>query len=187
MSHGIIVFGAPGSGQTTVGREAARRLDFPHFDLDDYHWRWDTEIPYTVFRSAEERTEHLLGDISGHPYFVMSGSMWSIRKAFEPMFTLAVFITASAEVRAKRICEREHARWGYRILPGSDMHEAHATYRMHYLDRVLQYDNADASQFGLKQHEQWIATLPCPVLHIDGAIPVEENVKQIVAHYNLQN
>jgi len=23
-------------------------FDFPHFDLDDYSWRWDTEIPYTA-------------------------------------------------------------------------------------------------------------------------------------------
>lgn len=39
---GIIIFGAPGSGKTTLGAELARQLDFPHFDLDDYHWRWDT-------------------------------------------------------------------------------------------------------------------------------------------------
>lgn len=55
LSKGIIIFGAPGSGQTTLGKEVARQLNFHHFDLDDYHWRWDTEIPYIIFRSEEER------------------------------------------------------------------------------------------------------------------------------------
>ena len=34
--HGIIVFGASGSGCTTLGRELARLLNFEHFDTDDY-------------------------------------------------------------------------------------------------------------------------------------------------------
>ncbi len=41
MSRGIIIFGAMGTGKTTLGRELAQQLNFQHFDLDDYHYRWD--------------------------------------------------------------------------------------------------------------------------------------------------
>ena len=40
MARGIIVFGSPGSGTTTLGRAVAAQLGFAHFDLDDYLWRW---------------------------------------------------------------------------------------------------------------------------------------------------
>ncbi len=182
MSKGIILFGAMGVGDTTLGKEVARRLHFQHFDLDDYHWRWDTEIPYTIFRSREERTEHLMGDISKCEHFVMSGSMWSIRKAFEPMFELAVFLTAPAEIRAERIRSRSIARWGDRVLPGGDMYEASAVYR-DYDACARSYDTDISPQACMAQHEKWVAELPCPVLQVDGTKPICENAEWVVQEY----
>ena len=182
MPRGIIIFGAMGVGDTTVGKELARRLNFQHFDLDDYHWRWDTEIPYTVFRSQEERTAHLMSDISKHPHFVMSGSMWSIRKAFEPLFDLAVFMTAPAEIRAQRLRDRALVRWGSRVLPGGDMYKAHEAYR-DYLACARSYDTDITTQACIVQHEQWVQELPCPVLRVDGTKSVGENVDYILEKF----
>jgi adenylate kinase family enzyme len=182
MGRGIIVFGAPGSGQTTLGRELAKELGVHHLDLDNYHWRWDTEIPYTVLRSAEERITSLMNDLSKHPYFVMSGSMWSIRKSFEPMFDLAVFITVPDVIRAGRICNREHFQWGKRILPGGDMYIANKKYSKNYLDRVQEYEKGNPSMF--QQHKQWMDELPCPVLCVDGTLPVQENIKLIKVQFS---
>ncbi|MCL2421518.1 MAG: AAA family ATPase [Defluviitaleaceae bacterium] len=173
MARGIIIFGLPGSGQTTLGRALAQQLGFPHFDLDDYHWRWDTEIPYTVLYPREAKAERLMSDVSKHSHFVMSGSMWSIRKMFEPMFDLAVCITVPPEVRAGRVCARELARWGDRVLPGGDMYEANEIYRKAYLDRVEAVEMAE-------QHKQWIAELPCPVVHVDGMLSIEDNVAHVI-------
>lgn len=47
MTRGIILFGSAGSGKTTLGRMIAAELGFPYYDIDDYIWRDDTEIPYT--------------------------------------------------------------------------------------------------------------------------------------------
>lgn len=179
------MFGAMGVGDTTLGKEVAMRLGFQHFDLDDYHWRWDTDIPYTIFRSKEERTEHLLHDILQHPYFVMSGSMWSIRKAFEPFFDLAVFMIAPAEIRAERIRFRSIARWGARVLPGGDMYEASEVYR-DYFACARRYDTDIAPQACLIQHEQWVSELPCPVLRVDGTRAIFENAERVVEEYRLQ-
>lgn len=182
MPRGIILFGAMGVGDTTLGKEVARRLAFPHFDLDDYHWRWDTEIPYTVFRSREERTAHLRKDLSKHPFFVMSGSMWSIRKAFEPMFDLAVFMTAPADIRAERIRSRSIARWGDRVLPGGDMYEASEVYR-DYAACARSYDMDLSPQACITQHERWARELPCPVLRVDGTKDIAQNAEWIVRKY----
>lgn len=51
--HGIIVFGANGSGKSTFGHELASILNFKHMDIEDYYFE-KTEIPYTVERSHEE-------------------------------------------------------------------------------------------------------------------------------------
>lgn len=86
MTRGIIIFGAPGLGKTTLGKELARQLNLQHLDLDDYYWCWNIEvIPFTIFRPREEIIEHLMRDISKYPYFVMSGSMGSIHGLFNPL------------------------------------------------------------------------------------------------------
>jgi len=182
MARGIILFGAMGVGDTTLGKELATRLGYPHFDLDDYHWRWDTEIPYTIFRSREERTEHLLNDLSKCQKFIMSGSMFSIRKTFEPLFDLAVFMTAPAEIRAERIRTRSIARWGDRVLPGGDMHETIDVYQ-DYLACARRYDMDDPTYACISQHEQWAAELPCPVLRADGTKSISENAEWILSQY----
>lgn len=182
MSGGMILFGAMGVGDTTLGREVAGRLALPHIDLDDYHWRWDTDIPYTVFRSREERTELIMRAATAAPRFVMSGSMWSIRKAFEPLFDMAVLMTAPADIRAERLRRRSVARWGSRVLPGGDMYEASDIYR-DYLRCAEAYDRDIRPQACIAQHEQWARELPCPVVRVDGTRPVSENADLLVARY----
>jgi len=180
MPTTILTFGAPGSGQTTLGKALADHFSLPHLDLDDYHWRWDTPIPYTTMRSAEDRTEHLLAEISKHQHFVMSGSMWSIRKHFESFFGLAIYITAPDEIRAERVRRRERSRWGDRILPGGDMYEANEAYSKSYLERAMEYYQGEPSMF--EQHNRWMAELPCPVLRIDGVTDLPESVRRITAY-----
>lgn len=164
MPRGIIVFGAAGVGDTTLGKELARRLRFQHCDIDDYIWRWDTEIPYTMLRPREERVELLMSAISKHSHFVMSGSMWSIRKAFEPLIDLAVFMTAPTAIKMERLHAREFAAFGERILAGGDMYEQN----IKFLGEAERYDTGESPQVCLKQHEQWAAELPCPVLRVGG-------------------
>ncbi|MCT4598274.1 MAG: AAA family ATPase [Vallitalea sp.] len=48
MSRGIIIFGSPGSGKTTLGKMVAEKLGIPYFDIDDYTWRKDTDKPFEL-------------------------------------------------------------------------------------------------------------------------------------------
>ena len=38
----ILIFGASGSGTTTLGKEIEKRTDFTHLDIDDYYWKKTT-------------------------------------------------------------------------------------------------------------------------------------------------
>ena len=180
MPKGIILFGGMGVGDSTLGKAVARKLNRPHFDLDDFIWRWDTPLPFTVIRSRAEKVAMLKEAISHHPHFVMSGSMFSFRKEFEDCFELAVFLTAPAEVRAERIKKRELARWGDRVLPGGDMYEREGTPYRDYLLWARSYDEGTEEVFSLAQHEKWVGELPCPVLRLDGTRQIEENAQRVI-------
>lgn len=179
MARGIIVFGASGAGTTTIGKELARLLGFKHFDLDDYYWQWDTEIPFTVARSREERIVKLMNDLESCAFFVLSGSLGMWSEPFIPLFDLAVFVTAPAAVRIERLHARELDRFGDRVLLGGDMYEDHKG----FLDWAERYDTMEPPERCLKLHEQWAARLPCPVMSADGNLSIDINTTLICEKY----
>ena len=55
MSHHVIhIFGASGSGTTTLARCIAERWGYAHLDSDDFFWL-PTDPPYTQKRPIAER------------------------------------------------------------------------------------------------------------------------------------
>lgn len=177
MAKEIIIFGPSGSGKSTLGRKLAERLDYPYFDLDDYIWRKDTEQPFTVMYSREEKIGRLMTDISRGENFVMAGSMSSFHQPFDPLFDLAVHLNASAEIRLTRIHQRELEYFGQRILEGGDMYVEHQS----FLDNSARYDT-DGSP-NLSSHMAWAEELTCSVLKLDGARPWEEKIQAILNLY----
>ena len=135
------------------------------------------------FRAKEERINHLMTEIMKHSRFVMSGSMWSIRKSFESMFEFAVFMTAPADIRAERIRQRSIDRWGERVLPGGDMYETSTVYQ-DYAACANSYDTDIRPNACMIQHEEWAAELPCPVLRIDGTKNICANADYVIEQYN---
>lgn len=182
MSRGIIIFGSAGSGKTTLGRMVADFLDFPYFDIDDYIWRSDTEKPFTVMYSRDEKINNLMNDISKYEHFVMAGSMDSFNAPFVPLFDLAVHITAKVETRIERIQKRELERFGKRILKGGDMYEDH----LKFLNAAAEYDSDNGSP-SMKVHSEWADSLPCKVLRLSGDDDLNYNLKIIVDEYNKVN
>ena len=177
--RGIIIFGSPGSGKTTLGKEVAKRLDYQYFDIDDYIWRWDTEMPYSVMRTREEKISLLMNAISKCSHFVMAGSMDSFSEPFEPLFELAVLHTAPAEIRAARLETRNIEQWGARAMPGGDIFEIK---KYDFWKIAQSYDDETGSPC-FKKHKKWAEALACPVLYTDGTKPIAENAKLIAEKY----
>ncbi|WMJ22723.1 AAA family ATPase [Paludicola sp. MB14-C6] len=177
MARGIIIFGSAGSGKTTLGKMVAERLGFPYFDLDDYIWRTDTDKPFTVMYSREDKIGRLMKDISKGNHFVMAGSMSSFHTSFDALFDLAIHITAPVEIRTARINKREYEIYGDRILEGGDMYNEH----QRFVDVSARYD-FDGSP-SMKIHEQWANSLPCKVIRLRGEDDLKKNTNTIVNTY----
>lgn len=170
----IHIFGAAGSGVTTLGKELSTRLAIPSFDTDDYYWQ-KTIIPFTVKNSVEDRYRMLLNDLSGKDNWIISGSMDSWCEPFLPLFQLVIFLYVPTEIRISRLKDREFKKYGNRILPGGDMESHHKD----FLNWALQYDEGQMAGRSLKRHEEWVAALPCPSLRIEGDYSVEIIIKKI--------
>ena len=178
MPRGIILFGPAGSGKTTLGRLVAEELGFPYYDIDDYIWHFDTPVLYTKMYTREEKIERLMTAISQGEHFVMGGSMSSFNAPFVPLFDLAVHLLCDWEVRRLRVDARAYERFGDRIREGGDMYENH----QQFLKHAHAYDTGEASP-SMEEHRAWAQTLPCPVLTLDGALPLETNRKAIAQAY----
>ncbi len=181
MASGIMITGPSGAGKTTLGRLAAEELCFAFVDIDDYVWRRDTALPFSEMYPMEEKISRLKDALSGCGHFVMSGSMCSFHEHFDPCFELMVYLYAPAPLRVKRVHQRELERFGERILPGGDMHEAHEK----MLEGIAGYDYGVGAST-LQKHECWLEALQCRVIRLDGADAYEKNLREIIRAYKGQ-
>lgn len=168
MKQIIHIFGASGSGTSTLGEAISRKTGFTHLDSDDYLWT-PTEPRFTTKRTPEERLTLLRRDLDAAEHAVLSGSLVGWGDPLIPDFTLAVRLFTPTEIRMERIKKREHARFGSRILAGGDMYEQHLA----FLKWAAAYDIAGEEQRSIRQHDLWQTKLSCKLLVLDGSLPPE--------------
>lgn len=167
--HGIIIFGANGSGKTTIGRELARILGFKHIDHEDYAFH-KSDIPYTNPRTEDECIELMLADIEKYGSFVLSAVTGDFGDEIVPLYDLAVYLNVPHDLRMERIKQREIDRFGDRVLEGGDMYEQQQKFHDFVASRSLE------------RIEKWAETISCPVFRIDGA----KNYKKTAIEIALQ-
>ena len=114
----------------------ATALGYTFVDVDEYIWRQDTEIPFSIMYPRAEKIGRLMEAISACDNFVMAGSMDSFHEYFDPFFTLVVHLHTDAQVRLKRVHNRELDLFGARILEGGDMYAEHQK----FLNEIARYD-----------------------------------------------
>ena len=175
MKHVIHIFGASGSGTTTLGRAIADRTGYRFLDSDDYLWL-PTDPQYTTKRPSEERVALLERDIDASGGAVVSGSLVGWGDALMDRFTLAVRLVVPHDVRMARLERRECQRYGDRILPGGDMCQIHRD----FLQWAAGYEDGPATMRSRAMHDLWQQKLSCPLLTLDGTRPVEELVEAVL-------
>lgn len=165
MEMGIIVCGLNGAGKSTLGKALAERLGFYFLDNEQLFFpnRGPNEA-YCSPRSQEEVEALLLQELKSHKDFVFAAVKGEYGEAVLPFFRLAVLIRAPREVRLRRLRERSFQRFGARMLPGGDLHQQEESF----------FRMAAARPEGMV--ENWLRTLRCPAIAVDGTKPVQENV-----------
>lgn len=171
----LYIFGASGSGTTTLGRAASESLGWRHFDMDDYYWL-PTDPPFSTARPREERLPLLLRDMEGASGAVLTG--WGEGWVYPliPDFTLAVRLTLEPSVRLARLEARERANFGSRLDPGGDMYENHRE----FMDWAARFDTGGLDIRSRASLDAWQERMRCPVITLDSADPVESNVIRVL-------
>jgi adenylate kinase family enzyme len=165
------LFGASGSGVTTLGKNLSLDCSLPFYDADDYFWK-KTNPPFVESQPLEERCRLLQLDIAQSDVpdkWVISGSMVSWGGHLHNEMDIAIYLYVPPEIRLKRLRQREFQRFGERIREGGDMFESHEK----FIEWANQYDSGVQSGRSRMRHNQWMQTLKCPVLKIEGDYSLE--------------
>ncbi|MCI8528536.1 MAG: shikimate kinase [Lachnospiraceae bacterium] len=174
MKNIIYIYGASGSGTSTLGRKISQELGYKFMDTDDYFWL-PTDPMYTTKRNKEDRIALMKLDISKADDVVISGSLDGWGNVFIPLFTLAIRLVTETEIRIKRLKIREKERFGERIMPNGDMYIQH----MEFLDWAAKYDTGGLDIRSKATHDEWQKLLSCRQIELNGAEEVEENYRKV--------
>lgn len=178
-TRGIHLTGACGAGISTLGAALADALGWTHLDTDDFFWL-PIEPPFHARRPADERAAMLRQAIdAAPPGWTLSGSMDTWAQPFIPFFERVVFVDTPTDLRLARLRARESERFGAAIEPGGAMHQTH----LDLIELAADYDKGGGRLPGRNRprHEAWFASLPCPVLRVDGSRPVNALTAEILA------
>lgn len=174
MKNVIHIYGASGSGTSTLGKKLAEKLGYRWMDTDDYFWM-PTNPPYTKKREIPERIRMMKRDIAEAENVVISGSLVDWGDVLIPQFTLAIRLVTDTDVRIERIRLREKAKFGIWIEPGGDMYQNH----LEFLAWAKAYDSGDIHMRSRAKHDEWQKLLVCEQIVLDGAVDLEHNAEQV--------
>lgn len=174
MKQIIHIFGASGSGTSTLGQAIRDALGYRWMDTDDYFWL-PSDPPYTQKRPIDERLRMMRADMENAGNVVISGSLVDWGDALIPLFTLAVRLETATQVRIERLKQREKAAFGRRIEVGGDMYQKHAD----FLKWAAAYDTGGLETRSRAKHDAWQRQLRCPLLVLDGGDDPGRNLSAV--------
>ena len=176
MTKRVHFVGASGSGTSTLAAALAARLGCAHFDTDAYFWL-PSDPPFQHIRDVELRTAMLRADLETPGGWALSGSLCGWGDVFIPLFDLVVFLFIPHDLRMTRLRAREIERYGTGTIgPGGAMHEGSTE----FLAWAAGYDEGGLEIRSLRVHNEWLATLPGPVLRLERVASVEDNLAAVL-------
>lgn len=167
----IHIFGASGSGVTTLGEKLSEHLQIPYFDTDFYYWE-KSEPPFTVRRNPQLRNEMIISDMRMYESWILGGSVNSWGEDLFRPFDLAVFLWIPGEVRLERLRKREFQRYGDIIYTDPARNRQY----LNFIQWASEYDSGGLTSRTIEAHEKWMSGLDAHVLQLREDISVEQRV-----------
>ena len=171
------VFGASGSGATTLAKAISETFGYHFIDTDDIFWE-QTDPPFTKRRPAALALKGLQKAIALNEHVVISGAFVGWGDSVKPAIDLFVFLHLPLSIRLERIKKREYHRFGARVLAGGDLYEQHLS----FLEWVSAYEIGDVNMRSKRQHETWLADVKVPIIRITEPLPLTDMIKLIEPH-----
>jgi adenylate kinase family enzyme len=169
----INIFGASGSGVTTLGQALSEKLDYPYFDSDHYFW-FTSDPPFSERRPPEERNALINKEMAGNESWILGGSVINWNNNWQ--FDLSVFLYIPQELRLQRLKDREHERYGDIIYTDKERNRLYNE----FIEWARGYDELITNSRSLHSHKNWMNNLKTPLLVIEGDTTVEERVEAVV-------
>ena len=167
---GILICGLNGSGKSTIGRKLAERLSYRFIDIEYiYFQKSDLSYKYDYSRKEDEVIKILEEETSEDRRFVLTSVIGDFGNRFLSTLDVIVYIEAEREERLRRVFSRSYEEYGERMLPGGDLYEKENSFLSWISQRSDDYVN------------NWLATIDCPVIRIDGMQPVDENIEYLLS------
>lgn len=171
----VIIFGATGTGKTTLGGSLAERLGCVFLDADDYYWE-KTDPPFEEKIPLAIRNSKLQSDFVQYTEVVISGSLGTWSSYWDSAFDFGVHLVVPKEVRMRRLARREIDRYGNLLLQD----EAIKKKSDEFLEWAEGYETNHPPAHGYKRDQLWIEKLSCPVVELNGDYPTAELIDKIL-------
>jgi adenylate kinase family enzyme len=159
----VNILGAAGAGTSTLGRVLAQHMACEFVEGDDLFWE-PTEPPYQKKRDADARLTLALATFDTLERVVVAGSFCGWGSEVENSFDAIVFLSVPAEVRVRRVLEREQQRFGQA--------------NPEFIEWVAQYEEGRLPGRSRAKHEAWLQGRTCPILRIEGEIALEDSLAE---------
>ena len=169
MGIGIQICGLNGSGKSTLGRALAEKIGFYFIDDENlYFSRSNPNEPYTNPKPRHEVEQLLMNEVKNHPDFVFAAVKGDYEKDIISMYDYVIMIDVPKSVRSKRVRNRSYKKFGSRMLLGGDLYNQEEAFFQMVESRQSSYV------------ENWLQTVKCPIIRVDGTKPIDENVEYII-------
>ena len=194
MIRGIAIFGLNGGGKSTLAHALAKQIGYFEMDAEDYYFPEQREsrrqalednstisiintgrlgeLPFSNPRTRREVQAAILEDIKDHPQFILSGVTMNWSDEILSCIDIAFWVQTPLEERLRRIQAREEKRFGMRVLAGGDMYAQQIEFRKAVKNRDPKSVEESAGKFN------------CPVITMDGILPVAKNLEIITDNLN---
>ena len=167
---GILICGLNGTGKSTLGRLLANRMEYEFIDNEDLFFpKADPSYTFSNPRSKEGVIQLLEEKISRNNQFVFAAVKGNYGDRLIASLDYIVLIEVPKQIRSKRVRDRSYQKFGDRILPGGDLYDKENKWFSLTDGRPETYVT------------DWLETVNCPVIRIDGTMPVKENVDYLLS------
>lgn len=173
---GIIICGLNGAGKSSLGKVLAERLGYIFIDNEDLYFpKTDSSYMFSNPRSKAE-AEHILDSmISENNHFVYAAVKGEWGDNLSAALDCVILIEVPKEVRMQRVRNRSHQKFGDRILPGGDLYEKETAWFSYVESRPENYLS------------EWLEHIDCPIIRVDGTLPIQENVDHLLQSMEIRN
>ena len=171
---GILICGLNGTGKSALGRILADRLGYEFIDNEDLFFpRTDPSYTFSCPRSKEEVIRLLEERIGKNSRFIFAAVKGNYGDKLIASLDHIILIEVPRQICSQRVRDRSYQKFGDRILPGGDLYDKESQWFSLTDNRAETYVT------------DWLETVDCPVIRIDGTLPVEQNVDYLVSEIKL--